>query len=164
MLHTGLGQALTHGVATVPAIELPQELGSRAQLLGRHAGFDADAVNADVCQFGDEVRVGAALMAVGVAVDVHVAAHDVHLHRWRVFEPTPHRDVQFAQLVLDERMSGRVESNEPSQRDKLLHHDQRIGATLGDCGRVHGRRGSTHRFSTAPASRAARTSGRFQNR
>ena len=155
-------QPFPHRVTAMPAIELPQELGGCAKLIGRDAGLDTDAVNTDLGQLTDEVRVAAALLTIGVAVDVHISAHDINLHRGRLLQPALHSEIELAQLFLDQRMSGGIETDQPPERDEVLYHHERV-APFGGHWSSQRSQGAGHRFSSAPASRAAPTSARFQN-
>ena len=77
--NTGAVQLPGHGFTASPAVEAPEKLRRRAQFRLCHAGLDTDAVDTDVGEFRDQVRVGATFLAERIAVEVHITANDVDL-------------------------------------------------------------------------------------
>ena len=92
----------------------------------------------------------AALLPIGVAVDVHVAAYDVDLERRRLCQSALNRRSRVLEAS-PRSVDGRwIQANEPPQRDEVFHHEQWIATALAHGGRAQAESGCRSSLQQRP--------------
>src|SRR5581483_11833311 len=107
-------------------LELPQERRHPPQFLAVDAFLDVDAVDPQVGQLLDDLRVGLLVATEGDAVEEDVAVDDVDPDRRPGLQMLLDRILELADLLRDHRVTGGIRAGQPAKAREPFQDGQRI--------------------------------------
>ena len=157
MTNLMLGQLRFDRTCVRTLFELPQEFRHPPQLLAVDALVNVNAVDTEIGQLLNDLRVGLLVATERHAIEKHIAVDHVDSHRRPGAQMLLDGVLELANLLRDHWMSGGIRAGEPAQAGESLEDRQGI-----ECRQRSG--DGCHRFSSSRALRATRTTDGFQNR
>ena len=113
VLNLPRGKLHINGLATRRFLELPQEFRQREQFMTRDTVANVNAVDAEIRQLAQDLRLRLTVMTKGDAIEMRRPVDHVEAQRDRLLDVPLDALVELGQLLLDVRVTNRVEAGQP---------------------------------------------------